>query len=180
MDPSPTLTKPAVDAVEMRRAMGQFASGVTVVTGTDAAGEPLGFACQSFSSLSLDPALVLICVDDRGRSWPQIAATGRFTVNVLAEDQSDLCNRFGSRNGARFDGLDWQLSSIGTPALPDVLMRVHATVHSQLPGGDHTIVVGEVAGLDIVRQENPLLFFRGKVGIPGTIVELAGCGWGWT
>lgn len=176
---STPLAQPAVDALEMRRAMGQFASGITIVTGTDTDGQPLGFACQSFSSLSLDPALILICVDERSRSWPLIAETGRFTVNVLAADQSEMCNRFGSSTGARFEGLDWTFSDLGTPSLPDALMRVHARVHSVVAGGDHSIVIGEVAELDIVRQANPLLFFRGKMGIPDEIAELRGCGWGW-
>src|SRR3546814_8349050 len=79
----------------MRRAMGIFASGVTVVTGLDDDG-PVGFACQSFASVSLDPPLVLFCADHGGRSWPRIRATGRFSVNVLGEDQDELCGRFRS------------------------------------------------------------------------------------
>src|SRR5512139_726188 len=83
------------DPREFRRTMAEFASGVTVVTAGDD-GEPVGFACQSFSSVSLEPPLVLFCADHQGRTWPRIRRAGRFCVNVLAEHQSELCERFGS------------------------------------------------------------------------------------
>ncbi|WP_300681911.1 flavin reductase family protein [Nocardioides sp.] len=165
---------------EMRRHMGQFASGVTVVTGTAADGSPLGFACQSFASLSLEPPLILICVDHGGRSWPQIAPQGVFTVHVLGADQGELCERFGSSRGRRFEGLDWTTSALGTPSLPDVLLRVHARVHQVVPAGDHDIVIGEVAGLEHDRDANPMLFFRGRLGMPDHIqVSTETLGWGW-
>ena len=89
----------------MRHALGHFATGVTVVTGLTAEGDPVGFACQSFASVSLDPPLVLFCADHRGRSWPRMREAGRFTVNVLGHAQRDLIERFGSSTGRRFDGL---------------------------------------------------------------------------
>lgn len=172
------LTSPTPDL--MRRCMGQFASGVTVVTGTAADGSPLGFACQSFASLSLDPALILICVDHSGRSWPLMREQGAFTVNVLGADQAELCQRFGSSRGLRFDGLDWTTSPLGTPSLPDVLLRVHASVHQIVPAGDHDIVVGRVESLEPVRDANPMLFFRGRLGMPDHIqVPSESSGWGW-
>lgn len=170
----------AIDPAVMRQCMGQFASGVTVVTGTGPDGEPLGFACQSFASLSLQPALILICVDHGGRSWPLIAQQGRFTVNVLADDQGDLCARFGSRHGRRFEDLDWSTSPIGTPSLPDVLLRVHARVDQVVPAGDHDIVVGAVAALEQGRSADPMLFFRGRLGIPERVATPPhSLGWGW-
>ncbi|MFS3129973.1 flavin reductase family protein [Nocardioides sp. Bht2] len=169
-----------IDPQLMRTCMSQFASGVTVVTGIDEAGNPLGFACQSFASLSLDPALILICVDHGGRSWPQIAPSGKFSVNVLAEEQGDLVSRFGSSRGQRFEGLDWHESPLGTPALPDTLLRVDCEVHEVLPGGDHDIVVGRVQELALGEPNAPMLFFRGKIGIRKEIrVESHTLGWGW-
>ncbi len=172
------LTRPT--PTQMRRCMGQFASGVTVVTGTSPEGAPLGFACQSFASLSLDPPLVLICVDHGGRSWPRMAAAGVFSVHVLSADQRDLCDRFGSSRGRRFEGLDWTLSPLGTPSLPDVLLRVHTRVQRVIPAGDHDIIVGEVEALEQCRDADPMLFFRGRLGVPDHH-QVAGetLGWGW-
>lgn len=163
---------------EMRQAMGSFASGVTVVTGVND-GAPVGFACQSFASVSLDPPLVLFCADHRGRAWPQIRESGVFTVNVLGEHQTDLCDRFGSSRGKKFDGLEWTESVIGTPSLPDVLMRVHAEVHDVLVAGDHDVVVGLVRQLETPAPERPMLFFRGRFGVEDQHEYTAPDLWGW-
>ncbi|MET8578586.1 flavin reductase family protein [Streptomyces sp. NPDC005012] len=166
----------------MRRAMGAFATGVTVVTAMDG-DEPVGFACQSFASVSLEPPLVLFCADHRGRTWPRIRRAGQFCVNVLAEDQTDLCARFGSSRGLKFDGLDWDLTRWGTPSLRGVLMKVHAQVHAVHTAGDHDIVVGRVLGLDSGPGHRPLLFFRGRFDMPERQDVLDDGGapglWGW-
>lgn len=154
----------SMSQAEMRSVLGQFASGVTVVTGMDEAG-PAGFACQSFASVSLDPPLILFCADHRGRSWPRIRESRRFTINVLREDQRDLCTRFGSRDGRKFDGLEWETSRWGTPALPGVLMRVHAETYDMHPAGDHDVVIGRVLELESVARERPMIFFQGRFGI---------------
>ncbi|WP_460855399.1 flavin reductase family protein [Nocardiopsis coralliicola] len=151
--------------------MGTFASGVTVVTGCAGAegAEPAGFACQSFASVSLAPPLVLFCADHRGRAWPRIRAAGRFCVNVLAADQQELCARFGSAKGRKYEGLDWVRSRWGTPALPDVLLRVHAEVDAVHASGDHDVVIGRVLHLEAPCGEAPdrppLLFYKGAFGI---------------
>ncbi|WP_067172595.1 flavin reductase family protein [Microtetraspora niveoalba] len=170
----------APTAADMRRVMGQFATGVTIVTGLDR-GEPVGFACQSFASVSLEPPLVLFCADHRGRTWPRIRESGRFTVNVLAERQGDLCARFGSSRGARFEGLDWTPSRWDTPSLPGVLVRVHCDVETAHVAGDHDIVVGRVLELEWVGEEAPLLFFRGRFGVGDAASEAAlpPAEWGW-
>ncbi|POX37803.1 flavin oxidoreductase [Streptomyces sp. Ru73] len=145
----------------MRRALGAFATGVTVVTGLDGAG-PAGFTCQSFASVSLAPPLVLFCADHRGRSWPRIRAAGRFTVNVLAEDQTELCTRFGTPAGRKYEGLDWDLSPWGTPSLREVLLRVHAEITDVHGTGDHDVVIGRVLGLEQGRESRPMIFLRGQ------------------
>ena len=168
-------TAVAPTPTEMRRAMGAFASGVTVVTGADAQCEPVGFACQSFASVSLEPPLVLFCADRKGRAWPRIRESGRFCVNVLTEDQTELCGRFGSSRGRKFEGLDWDLSRWGTPALRGVLMRAHAEVVDVHPAGDHYLVVGRVLELETPAAEGgesgeeprPMVFYRGRFGLDG-------------
>ncbi|MQW75362.1 flavin reductase [Nocardioides sp. dk4132] len=162
--PVPTGTVPTgtvkPGSAEMRRVMGQFASGVTVVTAIDD-GEPVGFVCQSFASVSLDPPLVLFCAALGGTTWPRIQRAGRFSVNVLAEEQQDLCARFGSRAGRRFEGLDWARSRWGTPSLPGVLARVHCEIDAVHRAGDHDVVIGAVDELEWVGHADPMVFFRG-------------------
>jgi flavin reductase (DIM6/NTAB) family NADH-FMN oxidoreductase RutF len=155
---------------EMRHALGHFATGVTVVTGNSLDGTPIGFACQSFASVSLDPPLVLFCADHRGRSWPHLRDTGRFTVNVLHHDQLDAVDRFGSPNGARFEGLEWFGSAIGTPSLADALMRIHCSVEQVHVAGDHDVVIGRVVALDDTGRGRPMLFYRGRF----TVTERTG------
>jgi 3-hydroxy-9,10-secoandrosta-1,3,5(10)-triene-9,17-dione monooxygenase reductase component len=162
----------------MRQAMGSFASGVTVVTGLGE--EPLGFACQSFASVSLEPPLILFCADHRGRAWPGIRAAGRFTVNVLAEEQTELCQRFGSSKGAKFEGLDWERSNWGTPSLPQALLRVHCDVEQVHVAGDHDVVIGRVLEVELEpTYERPMLFYRGRFGIEDAQSTVAPYLWGW-
>lgn len=144
--------------------MAEFASGVTVVTSHDDAG-PVGFAAQSFSSVSLDPPLVLFCVDKNSRAWPRIQGAGHFCINILAESNTELCERFGSRAGRKFDDLDYGLSAYGAPVLPGVLARIHARIEAVHLAGDHDIVVGRVELLERLDEARPMIFFRGRFGV---------------
>jgi len=181
MDAQPDLVETQSTLANLRYAMSHFATGVTVVTGLDA-GSPVGFACQSFVSVSLDPALVLFCADHRGRAWPKIRQAGRFCVNVLHERQDLLCARFGSSHGDRFEGLDWRLSRFDTPVLPGVLMRVHADIDDVHEVGDHDVVVGRVLGLETGVSGRPMIFYRGRFGVDEPEPELSAPSprfWGW-
>jgi len=162
----------------MRRAMGSFASGVTVVTGMDG-DEPVGFACQSFASVSLDPPLVLFCADHRGHAWPRMREAGRFTVNILGEGQREVCDRFGSWRGRKFEDLDWERSAWGTPSLRGVLVRVHCDVDAVHVAGDHDVVIGRVLDLENLSGELPMIFFRGQFGLDSHHVVNAPDLWGW-
>ena len=150
---------------ELRHALGHFATGVTVVTGVADDGSPVGFACQSFASVSLTPPLVLFCADHRGRSWPRMRDAGVFCVNVLRHDQRELVDRFGSPAGGRFDGLEWELSPHGAPSLPGVLIRVHCAVEDVHVAGDHDVVIGRVLSLDKGATGRPMLFYRGRFSV---------------
>ncbi|QIX26535.1 flavin reductase [Nocardioides sp. JQ2195] len=165
---------------EMREAMSSFASGVTIVSGVDD-GEPVGFACQSFASVSLEPPLVLFCADHRGRAWPRIRRSGLFNVSVLAEDQSEVCARFGSSRGRKFEGLEWQPSPWGTPVLGDVLLRVHCAVEDVHVAGDHDVVIGRVLSVEVPENRaRPMIFFRGKFGVESKEPEKPAPDlWGW-
>ncbi|GAA3979215.1 flavin reductase family protein [Actinomadura viridis] len=173
-DPAP----PAPE--ELRRALGAFATGVTVITALEG-GEPVGFACQSFTSVSLDPPLVLFCADHRGRTWPRIRAAGRFCVNVLGADQEEVCRRFGSKTGGKFQGLEWDRSRWGAPALRGVLARVHAEVREVHLAGDHDVVIGRVLEVETADGGRPMIFFRSGFGIdrPETAAPPPDDLWAW-
>ncbi|MFF5975609.1 flavin reductase family protein [Streptomyces sp. NPDC012769] len=153
-----------VDPAEFRRVLGNFASGVTIVTALDEEG-PAGFACQSFASLSLDPPLVAFMVARTSTTWPRIARAGRFCVNVLGAGQGALCRAFAVSGADKFAGVDWTPApATGSPRLPDApawIDCVIATVHT---GGDHLIVVGRVEALGATEDGEPLLFHRGQFG----------------
>ncbi|MFD9390348.1 flavin reductase family protein [Streptomyces sp. NPDC060000] len=159
-----------VDQDEFRRVLGSFASGVTVVTAAAAEGEdagvgPAGFACQSFSSLSLDPPLVAFMVGRTSTSWPRIARAGTFCVNVLSADQGPLCRAFAASGTDRFAGVAHDASPVsGAPRLTGTLAWIDCTIHAVHTGGDHLIVVGRVNALGTGEGADgpPLLFHRGR------------------
>jgi 3-hydroxy-9,10-secoandrosta-1,3,5(10)-triene-9,17-dione monooxygenase reductase component len=155
-----------IEPGEFRRALGHFASGVTVVAGLDEDGAPVGLACQSFTSLSLDPPLVLVCPGRGSTSWPRIATGGRFTVNVLAADQQSVCAALGRPGDRKFDGVPWHRTERGGLALDGAIAWLDCDVADVHDGGDHHIVVGAVRRLAVVRDHPPLLFFRGGYGLP--------------
>lgn len=153
------------DARQFRYTLGNFCSGVTVITGLSSDGVPIGFACQSFTSLSIDPPQVLVCPGKNSTSWPRIAATGRFTANVLASDQQAVCVAFGSSTGTKFESAPWT-SRHGAVLIANALAWIDCDIEAVHDGGDHHIVVGAVRELRVEREnESPLIFFRGRYGL---------------
>jgi 3-hydroxy-9,10-secoandrosta-1,3,5(10)-triene-9,17-dione monooxygenase reductase component len=157
------MTDEPIDPRAFRQVLGQFCTGITIIT-TIQDGVPSGFACQSFAALSLEPPLVLFCPTKLSRSWHAIEATGRFCVNVLTEQQRDICARFGSREPDKFAGVDWHPSPLGSPVIDNSLAHIDCTVHSVHDGGDHFVVFGAVQSLSQVPtvKPRPLLFYRGE------------------
>ncbi|MFM9590198.1 flavin reductase family protein [Streptomyces scabiei] len=165
-----------VDQAEFRRVLGAFATGVTVITalapgpptgaGAPAATEPpAGFACQSFSSLSLDPPLVAFMVGRTSATWPRIARAGVFCVNVLGADQGELCRRFAVSGTDKFAGVAHTPAPVtGSPRLAGAAAWIDCVIHAVHTGGDHLIVVGRVEALDTDDGTPPLLFHRGRFG----------------
>jgi 3-hydroxy-9,10-secoandrosta-1,3,5(10)-triene-9,17-dione monooxygenase reductase component len=150
-----------VSPTAFRHALGHFCTGVTVVTGLDG-DEPVGLACQSFTSVSLDPALVLFCPGRTSSSWPRIRRSGQFTINVLAEGQRDVCAAFGSSSAPKFGAAPWRRTSSDAILLDGALAWIHCTIDAVHDGGDHDIVVGRVQTLSVERDDRPLLYFRGS------------------
>jgi 3-hydroxy-9,10-secoandrosta-1,3,5(10)-triene-9,17-dione monooxygenase reductase component len=149
-------------ARQFRDVLGRFASGVTVVTAISG-GAPVGLTCQSFSSVSLNPPLVLFVPAKTSRAWPAIQRSGKFCVNFLADDQAELSNQMASRGEDKFSGLDWSPApETGSPMFAESLGYVDCQIHSVHEAGDHFVVIGRVLDLGVHGAEKPLLFFQGK------------------
>jgi 3-hydroxy-9,10-secoandrosta-1,3,5(10)-triene-9,17-dione monooxygenase reductase component len=146
-----------LDSHSFRRALGQFATGVTVVTTRDAAGRPQGLTVNAFCSVSLEPPLVLVCVDQRSEVNPGLLSSRLFGVSVLAEDQEPMSRRFAEGGNEKFSGLPLLAGTSGVPLLPGALVHIECRVTTAHPGGDHTIYVGEVLRL-AVSPGRPLLY----------------------
>ncbi|MEU6112294.1 flavin reductase family protein [Streptomyces albidoflavus] len=153
----PTSLTPVSQA--LRDAAAAFGTGVAVVTGAGPGG-PAGLAVQSFTSLSLDPPYLSFSPSRTSGSWPAVRAAGRFAVNVLAHDQAELSRRFATSGGDKFAGADWCPGRNGAPLLAGALACFEAELEQELPGGDHTIVIGRVTRAEVLREADPLLYFR--------------------
>jgi len=130
----------------LRDVLGRFPTGVTIVTSTHD-GEDVGFTCQSFASVSLDPALVMFCANSSSETWRRIRASGVFTVNVLANVHDKLCMRFAARGLERFADRAWTRTPWG-PALPDAVATISCEITASYTAGDHDIAIGSVRQLE--------------------------------
>jgi len=150
---------------DFRRTLGAFATGVTVVT-TRGMWHPYGMTANAFSSLSLDPPLVLVCVRSGAEGSEQIAANRVFAVNILAADQEALSRYFASRTRPRgrhaFRDVDHRTGVTGSPILSDVAASMDCRLQSVQEAGDHQIFIGEVVDLDVAPDVEPLLFHGGR------------------
>jgi flavin reductase (DIM6/NTAB) family NADH-FMN oxidoreductase RutF len=151
-----------IDTSEFRSIMAEYPTGVTIVTSSQRGGKPVGMSVNSFTSLSLSPPLVLICVGVESATWPVIRDSGGFAVNVLSAGHGDVCRRFSRKGIDRFDGLTLRRGANGAPLLSDISsVAIECTIDREVPGGDHLIVTGAVTGLHRFGERDPLLFFRG-------------------
>jgi flavin reductase (DIM6/NTAB) family NADH-FMN oxidoreductase RutF len=152
-----------VDSAEFKRILGHWATGVAVVTARAAAGEPVGLTATAFASLSLEPPLVLVCVDHCSNSHAHIQESAAFSVNVLADDGERLARRFAEDVENKFEGVAWSPGATGSPVLQGALAWVDCRLTRTHAGGDHTIFVGEVVAGG-AREGAPLLYYRGGYG----------------
>jgi len=155
------------DPQRFRQVLGHFATGVTVITGMDA-DEPIGFACQAFAALSLEPPLVLFCPARTSATWPRLASSGRFCANILAASQRELARRFGLSGPDKFDGVSWSPDPSGLPVLGGVLTWASCAVESVHEAGDHYVVTARVTSLGDSTPGDPLLFYRGRFTLSAT------------
>jgi 3-hydroxy-9,10-secoandrosta-1,3,5(10)-triene-9,17-dione monooxygenase reductase component len=151
-----------LDQARFREVLGHFATGITIVTALEE-GQPVGFSCQSFAALSLDPPMVVLAPARTSTSWPRIRAAGSFCVNVLGEHQEAVCRAFAISGGDKFAGIGWRPGITGAPIIDGSLAVVECELGEIFDGGDHEIVTGLVVDLD-VGEGGPLLFYRGGFG----------------
>ena len=158
-----SLPSPAIEPLRFREALGHYASGITVVT-THIDGEPIGFTCQSFHSVSMSPPLVSFSVMSNSASYPKIRQAGRFAVNILSDGQVEVSNQFARRGTDKWLGIDWQESPLGNPLIAGSLHWIDCEIHAEYAAGDHVIVIGEVKALDLqdATATQPLLYFKGQ------------------
>ena len=151
------------DPERFRQVLGHFASGITIITASHE-GEPVGFSCQAFAALSLDPPLVLFCPARSSSTWPRIEQAGFFCANVLTAEQGHLATLFGRTRSDRFSGIDWVPDSSGSPIIDGVLTWIGCQILDVHTIGDHYVVIGQVLELGECGPDRPLLFYRGRYG----------------
>lgn len=154
-----------LDGAAMRHVLGHYATGVTVITAVTEAG-PVGMVANSFTSVSLDPPLILFCAAHTSETWPEIQAVGRFCVNVLGQGQQELASKFAKKGHDRYAGVEHEISGHGTPRLAGAIAQIDCEIVDEHAAGDHVIVVGKVLGLGLDESEtaelhSPLIFYRG-------------------
>ena len=146
---------------DFRRVLGHFASGVTIVSTCDADGRPTGLTASAFSSVSLEPPLILVCVDHKSQSYPAMRERGRFAVNILAADQEAVSRRFASTRLDKFDGVPHRITDLGVPLVEGAVAQLECITVSMHVEGDHTIFVGRVERAGVAGGD-PLVYSRGR------------------
>jgi len=153
------------DSRWFRQVLGQYPTGVCAVTTIEADDTPNGFVVGSFTSVSLDPPLVAFFPDKGSTSWPKIETARKFCVNILSDEQEEICRKFAAKGTDRFEGVAWRPAPVtGSPILADVVAWIDCELGEVTEAGDHYIVLGEVRDLDVEESSLPLLFFQGGYG----------------
>ena len=153
---SPLVATPT-DPVVLRQAFGCFPSGVTALCALDS-GTPVGMAASTFTPVSLQPPLVSVCVQDTSSTWPRLRKQSRLGLSVLAEGQDLVCRSLATKNGDRFTDVGWEAGEDGSVYVLGAALWLDCSIHAELPGGDHTIVLLEIHGLKAEPERAPLVF----------------------
>jgi len=152
--------EPLFDSQRLRRALGHFATGVTIITTRAASGDPIGMACNSFASVSLEPPLVQWAIAKTSRNYDAICSAAHFAVHVLDAGQRDLCRQFSAKDQDRFAGTEMEIGLHNLPLIKAYHARFECATYAWHEAGDHTIIIGRVLRLD-EQAGDPLIFYRG-------------------
>ena len=150
------------DTKFLRKTLGKYSTGVTVVTSIDNDRNPIGMTVNSFTSVSLLPALVLWCIDKKQPSYNSFMNAEGYAVNILSKDQNDICYKFASQLDNKFENVDWKISENGFPLVKNSLAWFDCKKWNYYSGGDHQILVGEVTSFDSFELE-PLTYWNGQI-----------------
>lgn len=151
------------DSRTFRNACGQFLTGVTVVTSRGNDGQPIGLTANSFTSVSLEPPLVLVCIDKRLGSYQTLLDAPGYAVHILSAEQQEISARFATKGADKFAGLETADGLYGVPILPDAITVFECKTVNRVDAGDHTILIGQVERLRTGdTSKKPLGYFRGK------------------
>jgi flavin reductase (DIM6/NTAB) family NADH-FMN oxidoreductase RutF len=150
-----------IGPADFRHVLSHFASGVTVITTCDSDARPTGLTASAFTSVSLEPPLILVCVDHKSQSYPALLESGRFAVNILESTQEAVSRRFATTRLDKFSDVAHQISALGLPLIDGALAYLECTTVSKHVEGDHTIFVGRVEQVRVATGQ-PLLYFRGN------------------
>lgn len=153
--------------VSLRDVMRSYPTGVTIVAAREDGGEPYGLTVNSFTSLSLDPPLVLVCIGHASTSHDRLVAADSFSVNLLAADQGVIAGRFAAEpSEGRFEDVGWGSGRLGAPLIDGSMAWLECSRHEVLEGGDHTILIGRVEH-SVVTEREALVFYRGRLSPSG-------------
>lgn len=158
-----------MDPYRFRHICGRFATGITIVTTTDAAEQPVGMTANSFASVSLDPPLVSVAIDHAASAHAALEGAARWTINILEAGQEALSRRFAAVEPDRFAGVGWQFAQDGALRLDGVLAHLVCQRYHSVVAGDHTILIGRVIGGDAADHGRPLLYYRGGYADPDSL-----------
>ena len=151
-----------LDTKLLKKTLGKYLTGVTIVTSTDHDGNPIGMTVNSFTSVSLQPSLVLWCIDKKQPSYNSFMNANGYAVNILSKDQNDLCYKFASQLDDKYENVNWKRSENGFPLVKNSLAWFDCKKWNYYSGGDHQILVGEVTSFDLFELE-PLTFWNGQI-----------------
>lgn len=158
------MTKTTIDPAEFRKVLGSYPTGVCIITAMGLEDRPAGMVVGTFTSVSLEPPLVGFFPDKKSTSWPLIEAAGHFCVNVMGSDQQDVCRAVGAKGDQKFVGVQFALSEHKLPIIADAIASIECRLYSVTEAGDHWFVMGEVLRMETTREEDPMLFHRGRYG----------------
>ena len=151
----------SMDKRHFRSVLGKFATGVTIIT-TIENQHPKGITANSFTSVSLEPPLVLFCLGKESTNFQAFNVANFFAVNILSNEQTALSNRFAAYDGDRFDGVNWKNWETGAPILDGAIAAIDCIRKKLIDAGDHIIILGEVLRAEKLSEQDPLIYFNGK------------------
>lgn len=158
------MSENPIDPAAFRQVLGSYPTGVCVISALDSDGRPAGMVVGTFTSVSLDPPLVGFLPDKASSSWPLIQKYGHFCVNVLGSDQQAVCRQVSAKGPDKFTGIEYAMTPNRLPVIAGSIACIECSIRSVTDAGDHWFVLGNVLGLEVLREGDPMLFHRGRYG----------------